>query len=137
MRIASFVVLVCLALPLPALAFKGRVVDDQGRPVAKATVSILGRAGEAITDQDGRFEWKPDPPPPFEILVIDAGGNYSKPVMVEALNPEGEVTVTMMPLLSESVMVSGSAPSIEATPGAGTTSVSGRDVAVRQPANLI
>jgi outer membrane receptor protein involved in Fe transport len=137
MRVAILVVAVSLALPLPALAFKGRVVDDQGRPVAKATVSILGRTGEAITDQDGRFEWKPDPPPPFEILVIDAGGNYSKPVIVTDLEPDAEVTVTVTPLISESVMVSGSAPSIEATPGAGTTSISGRDVAVRQPANLM
>lgn len=137
MRIAIFVVLVCLALPLPAWAFKGRVVDDQGRPVANATVSILGRTGEAITDQDGRFEWKPDPPPPFEILVIDAGGNYSKPVIVSELNAERELTVTITQLVSESVMVTGSAPSIESTPAAGTTSVSGRDVAVRQPTNLI
>ena len=137
MRLASLVLLVCLALPLPALAFRGRVVDDQGRPVAGATVSVLGRTGEAITDQDGRFEWKPDPQTPFEILVIDANGNYSKPVIIEALSADSELTVTITPLISESVMVSGSAPSIEATPGAGTTSLSGRDIAVRQPANLM
>ena len=137
MRTTTFAVLVCLFLPLPAFAFKGRVVDQQGRPVAKATVSILGRTGEATTDRDGRFEWKPDPPPPFEILVIDAGGNYSKPVIIDVLNAETELVVTVTPLVSESVMVSGSAPSIEATPGAGTTSISGRDVAVRQPTNLM
>ena len=137
MRTSTFVLLICFLLPLPAFAFKARVVDQQGRPVAKATVSILGRTGEATTDQDGRFEWKPDPPPPFEILVIDAGGNYSKPVIIDALNPETELVVTITPLVSESVMVSGSAPSIEATPGAGTTSISGRDVAVRQPTNLM
>src|SRR5688572_17755142 len=137
MRTSTVVLLICLLLPLPAFAFKARVVDQQGRPVAKATVSILGRTGEATTDQDGRVEWKPDPPPPFEILVIDAGGNYSKPVIIDALNPETELVVTITPLVSESVMVSGSAPSIEATPGAGTTSISGRDVAVRQPTNLM
>ena len=132
--LAVFLVLSCAS---PAWAFKGRVVDQQGRPVAKATVSVLGRTGEAITDADGRFEWKPDPPPPFEILVIDAGGTYSKPVIIETLNAESELVVTISPLVSESVMVSGSAPSIEATPGAGTTTISGRDVAVRQPANLM
>ena len=105
MRLASLVLLVCLALPLPALAFRGRVVDDQGRPVAGATVSVLGRTGEAITDQDGRFEWKPDPQTPFEILVIDANGNYSKPVIIEALSADSELTVTITPLISESVMV--------------------------------
>jgi outer membrane receptor protein involved in Fe transport len=133
----ALVALLCVCAPLPAAAFTGRIVDQQGRPVARATVSILGRTGEAITDNDGRFQWRPDPPPPFEILVIDAAGNYSKPVIITSLNPESELVVTVMPLVSESVMVSGSAPSIEATPGAGTTTISGRDVAVRQPTNLM
>lgn len=125
-----------LVLPTSAFALKGRVVDQQGRPVANATVSVLGRPGEAITDADGRFEWRPDPTPPFEILVIDAAGTYAKPVLFDRLDAQ-ELTVTITSLLSESVTVTGSAPSIEATPAAGTTSVSGRDVAVRQPSNLI
>src|SRR5687768_6148182 len=137
MRIPTFVLLICLAVPLPAFAFKGRVVDAQGRPVAKATVSILGRTGEAITDRDGRFEWKPDPPAPFEIFVIDVNGNYAKPVLIETLDPSQELLVTVTSLVSESVTVLGSAPSIESTPGSGTTSLSGRDVAVRQPSNLM
>ena len=105
--------------------------------MANATVSILGRPGEAITDADGRFEWQPDPPTPFEILVIDKAGTYARPVIIERVDPGQELTVTIAPLLSESVTVTGSAPSIEATPAAGTTSVSGRDVAVRQPTNLM
>jgi outer membrane receptor protein involved in Fe transport len=126
-----------LVLASPAFAFKGRVVDQQGRPVVSATVSILGRTGEVVTDNDGRFEWKPDPPPPFEILVIDAGGVYAKPVLITEVSAESELLVTISPLVSESVMVSGSAPSIETTPAAGATSISGRDVSVRQPANLM
>jgi iron complex outermembrane receptor protein len=137
MRLFLISSLTILAFASPALAFKARVVDQQGRPVANATVSILGRTGEAVTDSDGRFEWKPDPPPPFEILVIDAGGTYSRPVIINELNAAQELTVTISPLVSESVMVSGSAPSIEATPAAGATSVSGRDIAVRQPSNLM
>lgn len=121
----------------PAFAFKARVVDQQGQPVAKATVTILGRTGEAVTDADGRFEWKPDPPPPFEILVIDAGGTYARPVIVDTLVAASELLVVITPLVSESLTVTGSAPSIETTPGAGATSVSGRDVAVRQPTNLM
>ena len=126
-----------LSLPLPAFAFKARVVDQQGRPVAGATVSILGRTGEAVTDAEGRFEWQPDPPPPFEILVIDAAGIYSRPVMITALGAEPELVVTIAPLLNESVTVSGSAPSITSSPAAGTTTISGRDLAVRQPSNLM
>ncbi len=129
--------LVVLALPTSAFAMKGRVVDQQGRPVASATISILGKPGEAITDADGRFEWQPDPTPPFEVLVIDKAGTYARPILIERVDPGQELLVTIAPLLSESVTVSGSAPSIEATPAAGTTSVSGRDVAVRQPTNLM
>jgi len=135
LRVGLFLAL--LALPASAFAMKGRVIDQQGRPVANATVSILGRPGEAITDADGRFEWLPDPPTPFEVLVIDKAGSYSRPVMIETVATGQEVLVTIAPLMSESVTVTGSAPSIEATPAAATTSVSGRDVSVRQPANLM
>ena len=130
------VVLVCLCVPLPALAFRGRVVDQSGKPVPNAVVSVLGRTGEAITDSDGRFVFLPDPPVPFEILVIDAAGTYSKPVLIEALSAESELTVTVSAILNESVTVSGSAPSIESTPGAANASLSARDVMVRQPSNL-
>ena len=87
--------------------------------MANATVSILGRPGEAITDADGRFEWQPDPPTPFEVLVIDEAGTYARPVMIDRLDAERELIVTIAPLLSESVTVTGSAPSIEATPAGG------------------
>jgi vitamin B12 transporter len=130
-------VLLCLCLPWPAWAFRGRVVDQDGKPVPNAIVSVLGRTGEAITDKDGRFVWQPDPPPPFEILVIDAAGNYSRPILIASLDVSAELVVRIAPLLNESVTVSGSAPSIESTPGAATASLSARDVAVRQPANLM
>jgi outer membrane receptor protein involved in Fe transport len=137
MRTRIFVLLAALSLPLPAFAFKARVVDQQGRPVAGATVSIIGRTGEAVTDADGRFEWKPDPPPPFEVLVIDAGGIYARPVMITTLGVEPELVITIAPLLSESLTITGSAPDISSSPAAGMTTVSGRDIAVRQPSNLI
>jgi outer membrane receptor protein involved in Fe transport len=137
MRVWLFVLLFVVCAASPAMAFKGKVVDQQGRPVANAKVSILGKTGEAVTDAEGRFEWQPDPPPPFEILVIDAGGTYSRPVIISELDAGRETVVTITPLVSESMVVTGSAPSISSTPGAGTTSVSGRDVAVRQPTNLM
>ncbi len=49
MRIGLLLV-VFLCLSSPALAFRGRVVDREGKPVPNATVSVLGRTGEAITD---------------------------------------------------------------------------------------
>ncbi len=120
----------------PGLAFDGRVVDAEGKPVANAVVSILGRPGEAITDADGRFEWQPDPAPPFEVLIIQANGTYMKPVTVTELG-ESTLTIEVAALVSEAVTVSGSAPSIESTPGSGATTLSGLDIAMRQPSNLI
>ena len=122
-------------LASPAFAWDARIVTTDGRPVAGATISILGRPGEAVTDAEGRFVWQPDPTPPFEILVIQSNGTYMKPVVVESLG-EGPQTITAESLLSEAITVSGSAPGIESTPAAGTTTLSGREVDVRQPANL-
>jgi outer membrane receptor protein involved in Fe transport len=121
----------------PALAFKGRVVDAQGNSLANAEIYILGRPGEAIADADGHFEWKPDPAPPFEVLVILPGGIYMKPVLIEQMDSSGVLTITVEPILSEAVLVSGSAPGIESTPAAGTTTLSASEIGVRQPSNLM
>lgn len=136
-RRESVLSLLLLALIAPPVhAFVGRVVDAEGRPVVGAEITILGRPGESRTDAEGRFTWTPDPPTPFEILVVAPGGVYMKPVLVERI-PEGVLEITVMPLVSEVVTVSGSAASIEATPAAGTTTVTAREMAARAPANLV
>ena len=135
MRLCS-VTLMLFALTAPAAAWEARIVFATGQPVVGATVVILGRTGEAVTDADGRFQWQPDPPPPFEMLVVLHDGTYMKPVTIERL-AGGAVDVTVHPLVSEAVTVTGSAPSIESSPAAGTTTVTGRDVVVRQPTNLM
>ena len=130
--------LVLLLLPAsPALAFKGRLIDERsGRPIANAEVSVIGMTGSVRTDAGGRFTWKPDPKPPFEILVVLPGGALARPVLVESIEAE-EITLRVDVALAEQVTVSGAAPSIDASPAAGMTSVSGRDIAVRSPENLI
>jgi iron complex outermembrane receptor protein len=134
----QLLVALCLVLVIavPALAWEARLITENGQPITGAAVSILGRPGEAVTDGDGRFRWQPDPAPPFEMLVVLPDGTYMKPVTVEHLG-DGTLEIVVYPLLSEAVTVTGSAPSIESTPAAGTTTLSGRDVDVRQPANLM
>jgi iron complex outermembrane receptor protein len=135
---SALIVFVCLLMPVPALGFRGRVVDQDGTPVVNATVSILGRTGEAITDKDGRFVWQPDPPVPFEILVVAPGGLFMKPRLIAALPGGGDpVVITVEALVSERVTVSGAAPDIEATPGAATTSLSQAEIQTRLPGNLV
>lgn len=136
MRIASIVLAFCALSAAAAQAFVGRVVDAQGRPVAGAEITILGRAGESRTDADGRFTWTPDPSPPFEILVVAPGGVYMKPILVESV-PTGVLEITVAPLVNEVVTVSGSAGSIESTPAAGTATLTATEIGTRAPANLV
>jgi outer membrane receptor protein involved in Fe transport len=60
-----------------------------------------------------------------------------KPVLIEQMDTSGVVTITVEPILSEAVVVSGSAPGIESTPAAGTTTLSASEIGVRQPSNLM
>ncbi len=128
--------LMLLAVPAAASAFEGRIVNARGEAVAGAEVTILGHTGMARTDADGRFTWTPDPPPPFEVLVIAPGGVYMKPVLVVRLTHE-VVELTVMPLVSELVTVSGSAGSLETTPASGTATLTSREIQTRVPANLV
>ncbi len=128
--------LAVLLAAAPALALEGRVVHKAtGAPVANAEVSILGLPGVAYTDAEGRFTWRPDPSPPFEVLVIQPGGRFMRPVLVERL-AGGVLTIAVAPLADEAVTVVGSAPNIESTPGAGTATLSRGEIQERQSANL-
>ena len=89
-----------------------------------------------LTDNDGRFVWTPNPAPPFEMLVILPGGMDMKPVFVERLGG-GVVEVSDGSVLGEVVTVSGSAPSIETTPAAGTATLTATEIQTRPPANLV
>jgi outer membrane receptor protein involved in Fe transport len=132
--------IIALAASLTAGArFEARLVDQKtGAPIAGAEVTIVGEIGSVRTDADGRFSWKPDPKPPFTILIVLPGGQVAKPVYVDRLDPAAVMTVTVEAVLTEEVTVAGGvAPSIDATPGAAMTMLSSRDVALRGPANLM
>ena len=135
---ACLLVVVWLLGVTPAVALTGRVVAADGTPIAGAEVSILGHPGSVVTDARGHFTWTPDPPLPFEILVVAPGGVFMKPRLVESL-PGGDqpLTVTVEALVSERVTVSGAAPDIEATPSAATTSLSQAEIQTRMPSNLV
>lgn len=122
-----------------AEAFEGRLVDSRsGAPIAGAEVMIVGLTGSVKTDADGRFTWKPDPTPPFEILVILPGGRVTKPVRIEMgqVDWASVMTIKIQPVVAEEVTVLGVAPSIDATPGAGMTFLSASEITLRAPANL-
>ncbi len=53
---------------------------------------MLGYPGVTTTDTDGRFTWTPDPVPPFEVLVVLAGGRVLKPVLIDKLESGARAT---------------------------------------------
>ena len=122
-----------------AYALEGRLVDKRtGQPIAGAEVMIVGLEGSVKTDADGRFTWKPDPTPPFEVLVILPDGKLTRPAFIKSVDAAAVLTISIEPAVNEEVTVTaGLAPSIDTAPGAGMTMLSGRDIALRQPANLM
>jgi hemoglobin/transferrin/lactoferrin receptor protein len=122
-----------------ALAAEFRLIDKRtGAPIRGAEVLIVGLAGSVTTDADGRFTWEPDPVPPFEVQVILPGGRITKPLFIKSADWAAVLTIEVESAVNEEVRVTaGVAPSIDAAPGAAMTMLSARDVALRQPANLM
>ena len=130
-------VLAVLGWAASAAAFTGRVVLSSGEPATGAIVQILGHPGSAVTDGGGRFEWLPDPAPPFHVLVVLAGDRYTAPVLVEAFDAD-DLEIQVEPLgLQESVTItSGAVPHTEATPGSAPAVISGEAIRIRQAPRL-
>lgn len=117
--------------------FEARIIEQRsGAAVAGATVSIAGMTGSARTDQDGRFTWTPVPQVPFQIIVVLAGGEVARPVLVETIHP-GATTIQLQALSDEAITVLGAAPSISAAPASATTILSNTQIAQRNPENLM
>jgi hemoglobin/transferrin/lactoferrin receptor protein len=128
------------SLPGAALfadTLEGRLVLPDGRPAARAEVSILDRTGTSLTDAEGRFTWSPVPEPPFELLVILAGGAFVKPMRVEALPETGPLELVVEPAVDETVTVTAAlAPHVSPPPAAGTTLLPAREIEARAPVHL-
>lgn len=138
MRDLSLAAALVLASATAARAFEGRVVDERtGRAVAHAEVSILGLPGSVRTDADGRFSWRPNPAPPFDVLVILPDGAVAKPVRIDSVDWSATLVIRVSAAIDEEVLVAGAAPSIDASPAAGMTLLTGREIAIRSPQNLV
>ncbi len=118
-----------------AKPFSGQVTDEKGAPVAGAVVTIGGVPGSVKTGADGTFTFEPSPAPPFQVIVVLAGGQVARPVLITTVDTAAAISVNA--LADESVTVVGAAPSIDASPGAATTLLSHLQVVRRAPENLM
>jgi hemoglobin/transferrin/lactoferrin receptor protein len=117
--------------------FEGRLVQEgSGAPVADASVSIVGITGSVRTDKDGRFTWAPAPQTPFQAIVVLSGGQVARPILVETLQ-QGTTVIQVKALSAEAVTVLGAAPSVTTAPASATTILSSRQIAQRNPENLM
>lgn len=120
-----------------ALGLEGKIVLPDGRAAADAKVSIPGHPGSTRTDREGRFHWLPDPPPPFEVLVVLPSGQYLGPVRVEAIPAVGPLLVKIPPAIVETVtVISGATPHIEAPPASGLSTIAQEDIEQRHALHL-
>ena len=108
-----------------------------GEPAAGAIVQILGRPGSVVTGADGRFEWRPEPAPPFHVLVVLPGDRYTNPVFVESLGePPLEIRVQPLAVLESVTVTSGAVPHTDATPASAPAVISGEAIRTRQAPRL-
>ncbi len=132
--------LICLLLILagvwPARAMELELKDVKGKPLAFAQVQVLGRAGWSVTDANGTVTIRPDPTPPFELLVADASGVLARPVMVETIPASGPLRITVGAGIEEKVDVVGAVPDAVLPPAAARTVIGRGDIDSRNPQQL-
>jgi carboxypeptidase family protein len=114
------VVLAALVIPAAIVAqgpnsLRGRVRDEQDRPVSYAQLQLVPGDRRVVTDQDGTFEMTGIPDGEYRILVRRIGFS---PTEVTVRFPFGEtlvITMQSLPRVLDSVRIRERAPSLRYT----------------------
>ena len=139
-RVACLIALPILLLSsLPLAAARYRVVDEKGRPVPGARVSVLGRAGSVAAGPQGELKLDAEPALPFEVGVFSPSGAWLGIVRVESRSTGDEVRDLVLPAArSTEILVSaGASASLLAPPANPVSLVSKRELEERQPNRLV
>jgi outer membrane receptor protein involved in Fe transport len=120
-------------------AARYRVVDENGRAVPGARVSILGRAGSVAAGPDGELTLEAEPALPFEVGVFSPTGAWLGIVRVETRASGDELRDLVLPAArSTEVLVSaGATSSLLAPPANPVSLVSKRELEERRPNRLV
>ena len=82
---------------------QGKVVDQNGQPVANANIVVVGQSEGAVADFDGNFAFSSSQTPPFSIRVsslgyttttVSFGGSAVTVVLNEALTALDEIVIS-------------------------------------------
>ncbi len=135
----AFTLAALLLLPArPLEAARYRVVDENGKPVPAARVSIQGRAGSVAADAKGELTLDAEPAVPFEVGVFAPSGAWLGIVRVETRAQTEVVRDLVLPAArSTEVSVSArTAASLLAPPANPVSLISKRELEERQPNRL-
>ena len=131
------IALVALAALDPARPMAGRLVDaHNGTPIAGAEITIVGQRGSVRTDSDGRFRWPITPRMPVQLIAVLPDGRVARPIRIDSVNDAQALSLAADTTLSEFVVVTGAAPTIDASPAASTTLLTSSDLEMRHPSTL-
>ena len=135
--VPAIVIVLSLVLSGPAAPIDGRLVDARSAaPIAGAEITIVGQRGSVRTDNAGRFRWPITPRMPCIVVVVLADGRVARPIRLSTVDAARELTLAIDAALNESVVVIGTAPTIDASPAASTTLLTTRDLEMRHPPTL-
>jgi len=111
------------------------IVDAEGRPVAAAKVSVVGRNGSTETAEDGTFHLLAGWVPPCDLAVFDARGTMLGIVRLESSEHGQKLKLPEAP--SEDVTVrAGIAPETWSSPAAAATLYGAREREQERPDRL-
>ncbi len=96
----------------PGQLLRGRIVDEQGNPVANAFIETTRRAVDKIkwctnTDASGRFEWDSAPPEPLLYSVLAEGFNRAYAQSLKADGSEHDIKLTRHSPEKDNVQITG------------------------------
>ena len=97
-------VVIAVPLPPPLIDVKGRVIDEEGKPVAGASVQVKGAAGKGVsTNTEGYFELKGLDE---NVILLVSGVNIeSREVKVSGKTTLGDVVVKVKVAEGEEVVL--------------------------------
>jgi len=121
-----------------ALGLKLQILDDSGRIMPGAHVSIIGQNGVWIADENGMLELDPPDTLPFSLLISRSDGVAMKPQRITSVpeDEDGFLTLRITGLGGTVTVVSSAVPDIEMAPAAASTIMGEEDLENRLPTSL-
>ena len=137
MSLSALIAFVALAWPAIATPVHGRLLDARsGAPIAGAEIAIVGQRGSVRSGEGGRFQWPVAPAMPIDVIVVLPDGRVARPIRLTSIDAAKELTIAVDTVVTETITVTGAAPTIDAAPGAASTLIPGADLQMRHPGTL-